>query len=219
MQVDLTISAGALSGTSEYAARSGSTLALIGDELIAYENATLITGNIYHLTGIQRGLGGTPPSYHPNGTDFYRIDGAAIKYDLPPNLIGKQLYLKFQSFNGFGRTSQDLSTCAVYTYTPVGLGVDHPILAQLESGAPVDLGDLSTAVVSDDFGDGQNVAITQVISGLDLGVDRQQHILVSELLASIPVDLGDITEPVTIIDDFGSADDSPSADIVLGTVP
>jgi hypothetical protein len=32
------------------------------------------------------------------------------------------LFLKFQSFNIFGQSVEDLSECAVYPYTPSGAG-------------------------------------------------------------------------------------------------
>ena len=76
-----------------------------------------------------------------------------IKCDLPTNLIGRTLYLKFQSFNAFGGGLQDLSTCVAYSYTPTGAGVADPIAAQLVSGIATDLGQVSAAPTAfDDFG-------------------------------------------------------------------
>ena len=48
------------------------------------------------------------------------------------NLAGLTLYFKFQSFNVFGAGAQELSACAVYTYTPTGS--TDPIAAQIASG-------------------------------------------------------------------------------------
>jgi hypothetical protein len=153
LAVSLSESGGTLSGTSEAAAQQGATLALVDTELLAYESAALTSANAYVLSGLARGIGGTTPSTHAVGASFARLDAAIVKYDLPANLVGLTLYFKFQSFNVFGGGLQDLSDCAVYTYTPSGAGSDNPITAQLGSGIALDLGTLaSTAAILDDFG-------------------------------------------------------------------
>ena len=89
------------------------------------------------------------------------IDEAVVRYDLPSNLLGRTLYFKFQSFNVFGGGVQDLSSCAVYSFTPSGAGIADPIAAQLSSGVPLDLGQISNSpVLLDDFG---------AVSGAPLG--------------------------------------------------
>jgi Putative phage tail protein len=161
LAVSLAESGATLSGTSQTAAQQGATLALVDSELLAYESATLTGANAYTLTGLARGLGGTDGAAHASGAPFARIDGAVVKYDLPTNLVGQALYLKFQSFNAFGGGLQDLSTCVAYPYTPTGSGVSSPIAAQLASGIATDLGEIpSTATVFDDFG-----ALTGALSG------------------------------------------------------
>jgi hypothetical protein len=59
---------------------------------------------------------------HSNGAPFTRLDNAIFQYNLPAAFIGDPLFLKFQSFNIFGQSVEDLSECAVYTYTPSGAG-------------------------------------------------------------------------------------------------
>ena len=122
-----------LAGTSQAAAQAGATASLVDCELIAYETATLTGANAYNLTGLARAFSGSSPAYHSTGAPFARLDGAVVKYNLPPNLAGQTLYFKFQSFNVFGGGIEDLSTCAVYTFTPSG-GSSDPIAAQLSSG-------------------------------------------------------------------------------------
>ena len=98
-------------------------------------------------------MAGRPPAAHASGAPFARVDGAVVKYDLPVNLIGRTLYLKFQSFNAFGGGAQDLSTCVAFSYAPTGAGTVDPIAAQLASGIATDLGSVSTAAnVFDDLG-------------------------------------------------------------------
>ena len=80
----------------------------------------------YDLTGLARGLGGSSPTAHNTGAPFARLDGAVGKFDLPPNLAGKVLFLKLQSFNTLGGGLQDLSTCTVYTYATRSSGISEP---------------------------------------------------------------------------------------------
>ena len=153
LAVSLAESGGALAGTSRAAAQQGATLALVDSELLAYESATLTGANAYALSGLARALGGSAGAAHASGAPFARIDSAVVKYDLPANLVGQALYLKFQSFNVFGGGLQDLSTCVVYRYTPTGAGIASPISAQLASGIAIDLGQVAAGVsVFDDFG-------------------------------------------------------------------
>lgn len=153
LAVDLSESGGALAGTSQAAAQQGATLSLVDGELLAYQTATLTATSAYNLTGLARSLGGTTAAAHASGASFARIDEAVVRYDLPSNLLGRTLYFKFQSFNAFGGGVQDLSTCAVYTFVPSGAGIAEPIAAQLSSGVPLDLGQVSNSpVLFDDFG-------------------------------------------------------------------
>ncbi len=133
---------------------------------MSYATATLTSGDQYALTYLYRGLYGTAMATHASGAPFARLDSTVFKYDLPAEYVGIKLYIKLQSFNVFGGGVQDLSTCAVCTYTPSGAGFVDPIAAQLASGFPPDLGLVSSPVtVTDDFGS-LTVAATGVV---DLG--------------------------------------------------
>lgn len=167
LSVNLSESAGALSGASQAAAKQGATRALVDGELLAYESATLTAANAYNLTGLQRGLYGTTGAAHASGARFARLDSAVISYVLPSNYLGQVLYFKLQSFNCFGSGVQSLATCAVFAYAPTGAGVAAPIAAQLASGMPADLGFVNLApTLSDDFGTAGPGAAT---GALDLG--------------------------------------------------
>jgi hypothetical protein len=166
LSVNLAESAGVLTGTSQTSAQQGSTVSLVDGELLAYESATLVSGNSYNLTGLARELYGTTAASHASGAAFARLDSAIATYTLPTNFIGATLYFKFQSFNVFGAGVQSLSSCSVYTYVPTGEGLSDPIAQQLLSGFPLDLGSTSvTASVSDDFGS----TVGGVLSIIDLG--------------------------------------------------
>ena len=169
LSVNLTESAGVLSGTSATAAQQGATRALVDDEIVAYESATLTGASAYALTGLQRGAYGTAPAAHAIGAPFARLDDAVVSYDLPANYVGVKLYLKFQSINVFGAGWQSLADCVAYSYTPSGVGgLPGPIAAQLAGGASLDLGAVVLIpALADDFG---AVASSAVVGALDLGI-------------------------------------------------
>jgi len=217
LAVNLAESGGVLTGTSQAAAQQGATLSIVDSEFLAYETATLVSGNAYNLTGLARGQGGSTPTAHPTNAPFARIDGAVIRYTLPANFAGQTLYLKFQSFNVFGGGFEDLSTCTAYTFTP-SVATADPIFAQLQTGFALDLGQVTDApTVSDDWGP----VTAAAISSLDLGsvaVTVSDPIAV-QLLSGTPLDLGMTTSAVTVSDDFGSTNDAVVDVIDLGTAP
>ena len=134
-------------------------------------------------------------------------------------LLGKMLCFKFQSFNPLGGGLQDLSTCTVYTYGDGRRPRRTRILAQLQTGFPLDLGQVIDApTLSDDFG---SVAVAASAS-LDLGaivVPVSSSRSPRNCLLGSPVDLGLTTGAVTVSDDFGSTNDAVVDVIDLGTVP
>lgn len=217
LAVNLAESGGTLSGTSQTSAQQGGTLSLVDNEILGYEVATLTSGFAYNLTGLARGLGGSSPTVHSSGASFARLDGAVVMYDLPPQFAGKQLFFKFQSFNTSGGGVQDLSTCTVYVFGAAP-PVSDPIFAQLQTGFPLDLGQVTDApTLSDDFG---SVAVV-ASSSLDLGAVAVPVVnpIAAQLLLGAPVDLGLTTSAVTLSDDFGSTNDAVVDIINLGTVP
>lgn len=167
LSVTLAESGGELASASAEDAAAHATLAIVDSELIAYETATLTGSNAYNLTTLFRGLYGSTPAAHSSGAPFARLDNLIFKYALPSSYIGVQLYFKFQSFNLWGLAQQDISTCAVYKYTPTGAGVVGPVTEALLVGANLDYGLVSLSVnSSDDFG----VASDPYTTLIDLGL-------------------------------------------------
>lgn len=219
LAVNLTESNGALAGTSQSAAQAGATLSLVDKELMAYETATLTTTSNYNLTGLARGLSGSTATAHSTGAPFARLDGAIVRYDLPANLQGRTLWFKFQSFNILGGGAEDLSTLIAYQFNVAAPPATHPIATQLESGFPLDLGQVTDApTVADDF---DYVASDPVVDIIDLGqvLVTVTHSIAVQLLSGTPLDLGLTTGAVTVSDDFGSTNDAALDVINLGTVP
>ena len=153
LAVNTAESAGVLSSGTALDARLANTLCLVDAELLSYETATLTSASNYSLTTLYRGLYGTAIAAHSSGAPFARLDNTVFKYDLPSQYINMELYVKLQSFNVFGGGVQDLSTCAVYTYTPTGNAAEHPVAEAMLVGSSLDFG-LTTGAVStmDDFG-------------------------------------------------------------------
>ena len=209
----------ALGGTSQSAAQAGATLSLVDWELLAYESATLTGDRTYNLTGLARGLSGSSAAPHSTGAPFARLDGAVVRYDLPVNLQGQTLWFKFQSFNILGGGGEDLSTLTAYQFNVAAPPSSHPIATQLESGFPLDLGQvISAPTVDDDFG---HVAADPIVDVIDLGqvMVNVTHPIAVQLLSGAPLDLGLTTGAVTVSDDFGSTNDAVMDVINLGTVP
>jgi len=168
LAVNLAESGGVLSSGTAADAQLGNTLYIVDAELMSYQTATLTSANNYTLTTIYRGLYGTPIASHASGAPFARLDGAVFAYDLPPQYVGRVLYIKLQSFNVFGGGVQDLSTCTAFTYTPSGVAIDHPIAQAIAvSGGAWDFGAVTGAVTAtDDFGASPTLTVE---FDLDLG--------------------------------------------------
>ncbi len=214
LAVTLVGSGATLGGTSQTSAKAGATVSLVNSELIAYETATLTGTSDYDLTGLARGLSGTSGAYHSTGTAFNRIDSAVIQYDLPPNLVGRPLYFKFQSFNVFGCGTQELSACVAYAYSPTNGTVD-PIAVQIASGFAVDLGQANAGpTLADNFGS----VISPITGAVDCGsVPDTAHPIAIQLVSGVALTLGATTTYPTASDDFGSVADAVVDVINLGT--
>ncbi|MGO9743986.1 MAG: phage tail protein [Roseiarcus sp.] len=153
LSVDMSESGATLVGTSGPGAKSGATLSLIDSELLGYVYATLTSGDKYNLLALPRGLDGTTGAAHAIGAQFFSLVSGLLSYSYPPAYIGVQLYFKFQSWNWAGEL-EDLSTCAVYTYTPTGAGMIGPVTEALLLGTSMDWGAVAgdPVALSDDWG-------------------------------------------------------------------
>lgn len=107
---------------------SGSDLVLDNaGELLAFGDVAATGTNTADLTYLQRGVEGTVAGAHSTDDLFTLFDlsgagGSTIQFELPSRYVGQTLWLKFASFNLFGKNTQDLSVCQSYKYTPSGAG-------------------------------------------------------------------------------------------------
>ncbi|HWF77952.1 MAG TPA: hypothetical protein VN694_12335 [Caulobacteraceae bacterium] len=129
LSIDLSASEGVIENASQAAADAAGSLCLINDatpELIAYEAVTLTAPNRYNLaTYIRRGVENTPIGAHGAAAPFIRLDQAVFDFPYLATQAGKQVYVKFQSFNAWG-AAQDLANCIAYPVIPIPLGARAP---------------------------------------------------------------------------------------------
>lgn len=118
MQVQLNTSSQIFGGTLQDA-EVDATLCKVGDEYINYVDATLDGSGRYTLSGMLRGRFNDASS-HNAGEPFVRIDRAIFEYDFNPNMVGKEIYLKFTSFNGLEQKEETLDEVTAYSYTVNG---------------------------------------------------------------------------------------------------
>jgi uncharacterized Zn-finger protein len=122
LAVDLTESDGALSSQSQPIADGFADPCYVagasGFEIVCFTTATLTAANKYNLTTyVRRGVFGTAAIDHPLGSAF-AVCGGALEVNLPSQWEGKTLHFKFAAYNQLGGQQNDLSKCAVYTFTP-----------------------------------------------------------------------------------------------------
>jgi hypothetical protein len=167
LAVNLAASGGVLQSATSLDAQLANTLCLVGSELVSYASAALTSASHYALTYLYRGLYGTTITSHPAGAPFARLDNAVFTYDLPAQYVGAELYIKLQSFNVFGGGLENLSSCMVYTYKPVGTGFFGPVSQALALGLGLDYGLASVGInESDEWG----LASDAYVSVIDLGL-------------------------------------------------
>ena len=161
-------------------ASSTPTLALVDAEILGSTSATLTGTSAYTLGGLSRKLYGQQGAAHAAGAPVLVLDASLFTWALPQGLIGTRLWFKLASFNVFGTTQQDLSTCTAYPFTPVGSGVFGPVSQAIAGGTSLDEGLASAAITQSDDDGLASDAYTRTI---EMG-------LASEAAASLAVQSG-----------------------------
>lgn len=98
-------------------ADSGATLCWIDGELVSYRDAILTGPGAYNLQYLRRGRLGSSVANHPADASFVRLDDAIWKYSYTADQIGHTVWVKFRSFNVFGRSLEDLADVTPYSVT------------------------------------------------------------------------------------------------------
>jgi hypothetical protein len=120
LSVDLTESRSQLLSGTQADADNLNTLMWVDGELMSYQTAALTSQYHYDLSYLRRGVHGTVIGAHGTGAQMVRLDDAIFKYVVPRESIGLPVWVKFASFNAFGRASQSLADCVAYNYTIAG---------------------------------------------------------------------------------------------------
>ncbi|ENX60738.1 phage tail protein [Acinetobacter sp. ANC 5659] len=134
MQIQLNTASQLFSGTL-LDAQTDQTICKVGDEYFNYQEATLNGSGLYTLSDVLRGRFNDAQN-HNAGESFIRLDRAIFEYSFNTNLIGKQIYLKYTSFNGLEQKEQTLDEVTAYSYTlnggrpsgVIGLSLQSPFV-------------------------------------------------------------------------------------------
>lgn len=124
-EVEVILTAGSLASVNELAVLNGANAALIGDELVQFQNAELIGESTYKLTRLLRGRQGTEWAIgsHSAGDRFVLITPALYTTAIANNLIGRELFYKAVSVgNSLGNTDE-----VTFTYTGRNLKPFAPV--------------------------------------------------------------------------------------------
>ena len=94
--VEVILFSGSLISVSELALLNGANSAMIGDELIQFQNATLIGEQRYLLSRLLRGRQGTEVNIitHEAGTRFVLLDSSLYTTSINSNMIGRTTHYK-----------------------------------------------------------------------------------------------------------------------------
>ncbi len=85
-------------------------IAIIGNEVIQFQNAIQVGPNLYELSIITRALKGSKCTYHSTGERFILLDEDIITVDLQQDMVERQVYLKAEIDNEISTTK------AIYIY-------------------------------------------------------------------------------------------------------
>lgn len=96
-----------LAGTQQDAER-GNTLCWLDGECFSYQGAELLSDGRWRFTDCIRGQYNTTATSHAENSAFARLDSALLKIPFRKEDIGKDIFLKFTSFNVFGSGEQGL---------------------------------------------------------------------------------------------------------------
>ena len=90
-------------------------------EIVSYQNATLVSSNVYNLTNLRRGVYNTPITKHSSGTtNWFAVNPNLFVVAVDAQWVGQTMHFKFTSFNQVEKMEQDISTVTDYTFGVVG---------------------------------------------------------------------------------------------------
>ncbi|MDE2468458.1 MAG: hypothetical protein KGL35_06875, partial [Bradyrhizobium sp.] len=127
LSVDMSASGSQLLSGSFADVLAANTVCYVGGEYIAYETATLVSGDAYNLTYLNRGLYDTTPAQHASGTQIARLSpGTFFRLPFTSDRVGQVLYIKLLPYNDYGAGLVSLASVAAYPYTIQGTALAEP---------------------------------------------------------------------------------------------
>lgn len=139
-QVDTSQSRAQVLGGSDVDLTALTTLCYLNGEFFAYRDSLLTGTYQYTLSRLQRGAFGSPVAAHTAGSQFLRLDPAAVfKFPIREDQVGQQIFVKLLSRNVFGGGLQSLGDVDPYVYQIQGTALKAP---------PADTANLTTAYLA-----------------------------------------------------------------------
>lgn len=204
--VDVTLIDGSLSSVTELEMLNGANAALIGNELIQFQTATLLSGTTWRLSTLLRGRNGTEAavSGHASGEVFLLLNSGLERSEIVFGDINRQTSLKGVS-NG---QLESATTAQTFTPTAANLRPYSPVdLAASRSGP----GNITftwkrRTRYGGDWIDGQDVPLSEATESYEVDI-MNGSTLVRTLASNTPTVAYSSSQQVT---DFGSVQSSVS---------
>lgn len=200
---------GELSSKTELAVLNGANTCVVGNEVIQFKTATLVSTGVYTLTGLLRGRLGTEHEIdnHAVGERFVFMDSAVLKEPIPLALIGIQAFYKPVTV---GATVAD-TTEQAFTYQGVKFKPFSPVHIEGSRDGSSNLTITWTrrTRINGQWRDGVDVPLSEESESYEIDI-MDGSTVVRTLTATSPTVTYTAADQVT---DFGSAQSSVNVNI------
>jgi hypothetical protein len=208
-EVEVILTSGSLASVNELAVFNGANAALIGDELVQFQNAQLIGESTYKLTRLLRGRQGTEWAIggHAAGNRFILITPALYTTAIANNLIGRELFYKAVSVGNTLSTTDEMP----FAYTGRNLKPFAPVHVK---GTRNGSGDLTInwirrSRVDAEWRDGVGIPLGEETEAYEVDILNGSTV-VRTIEVTSPIASYSATDQAT---DFGSAQSSVDVNI------
>lgn len=202
-EVEVILTSGSLVSVNELAVLNGANAALIGEELVQFQNAQLIGENTYKLTKLLRGRQGTEWAMnHSEGERFILFTPALYTTAIANNLIGRELYYKSVSVgNSLGNTDEE-----AFTYIGKNLKPFSPVhvTGERDGGDNLTISWIRRSRVDGDWRDGVGIPLGEETEAYQVDILDGSDV-VRTIEATSPTASYSAADQAT---DFGSAQSS-----------
>jgi hypothetical protein len=209
-EFEVLLTSGSLASVNELAILNGANAALIGDELVQFQNAELIGEKTYRLSKLLRGRQGTEWAIagHQAGDRFILLNPALYTTSIANNLIGRELYYKSVSVgNSLGNTAEE-----AFTYRGNNLKPFAPVHIKgvRDASGNLTISWVRRSRVDGDWRDGVDVPLAEEFERYE--VEIMQGVNVKRIISGLTSATATYTSAQQIAD-FGSNQASVSVKI------